>query len=563
MSSASAPSGTSMMHRQLDRYPPTGRRMAYLAITVAATVVLYYELYIPGAVATQIIEHFDISFGQFVFISVIGNLVGAFGSLAAGLADRWGRANLVVVGLFVTGAIVALVLPNAPSGTAYLIAFAGLSLIEGMILVATPALIRDFSPQLGRASAMGFWTLGPVLGSLLVTEVSSHTLAAHPDWQFQFYVSGIVGLVVAVVALVFLRELSPALRDQLMVSMKDRQLVEARAADVDESQVHRNQWRQMLRVDVVGSAFAISIFLMFYYIAVGFFVVYFATIFGYTAERANSLANWYWMPNAVALVLAGLLSDRLGVRKPLMVVGALVSIVGMVVFALKATSPDTSYATFRTLLIVISASQGLTYCAWMASFTETVEKHNPAATATGLATWGWLLRIVICLTLVGFGAALPATSTLVDEGAQVKELAAEYKTQLATVKGITPANLAALKQDPKSSTAGAAAVGDLVKSGTAKDPADATRQLTYLGAHPIPADDSEYLAAHAADVQQAAKDSPGQWKRWWLICAGAVACFIPFILLMVGRWSPRRAQEDAAEHEEFVQAELEKLGARR
>ena len=30
--------------------------------------------------------------------------------------------------------------------------------VEGICLVATPALIRDFSPQVGRATAMGFWT---------------------------------------------------------------------------------------------------------------------------------------------------------------------------------------------------------------------------------------------------------------------------------------------------------------------------------------------------------------------------------------------------------------------
>lgn len=551
--------GNPLVHRQLAHYPSTNPRFAYLAITVAATVVLYYELYIPGAVATQIITYFDISFSQFVFISVVGNLVGAFGSLAAGFADRWGRANLVVGGLFLTGLIVLFALPHAPNGTVYLLEFAVLSMVEGMILVATPALIRDFSPQLGRASAMGFWTLGPVLGSLMVTEVSSHTLGAHPDWQFQFYVCGIIGLVVAVIALLFLRELSPGLRDQLMVSMNDRQLIEARASQIDESKVHQGQWRQMMRLDVVGSAFAISIFLIFYYIAVGFFVVYFATIFGYTPERANALANWYWLPNAIALVVAGLISDKLGVRKPLMIVGAVVSAIGLFIFALKATTPGTSYETFRALLILISAAQGVTYCAWMASFTETVEKHNPAATATGLATWGWTIRIVICLTLIGFGAALPATSILVDKGAEVKTLATQYAPQLATVGGITPVNLAALEKNPTSPTAGAAAVGDLIKSGVAKSPADAVKQLTFLGTHPIPAADGAYLKANGADVQKAAKDSPGQWKTWWMICAGAELLFIPFVFLMVGRWSPRKAREDAAAHEELVQRELAAL----
>ena len=105
-----------------------------------------------------------------------------------------------------------------------------LSLVEGVVLVATPALIRDFSPQLGRAGAMGFWTMGPVLGSLLVTEVSSHTLASHPDWQFQFHVCGARRTAVALITLVGLRELSPRLRDQLMVSIRDRALIEARAA---------------------------------------------------------------------------------------------------------------------------------------------------------------------------------------------------------------------------------------------------------------------------------------------------------------------------------------------
>ncbi|NED65923.1 MFS transporter, partial [Streptomyces sp. SID10244] len=190
-------------------------RYRYLAITVLATVILYYQLYIQGAVATKIITSFGMTFTQFVVVSIVGNLLGAFASLAAGLADRWGRANLVVIGLFITGLLVLFALPHAPNTLWYIIFFAVLSIVEGMILVATPALIRDFSPQVGRAQAMGFWTMGPVLGSLVVTMVSSNTLDNHPDWRFQFYVCGIAGLVVAVIALVGLRELSPGLRDQL------------------------------------------------------------------------------------------------------------------------------------------------------------------------------------------------------------------------------------------------------------------------------------------------------------------------------------------------------------
>ena len=545
--------------RQLSSYPDTRMRFAYLGITVLATVILYYELYIQGAVATKIITYFGMTFTQFVFISVVGNLVGAFASLAAGLADRWGRANITVIGLFITGILTLFGLPNAPNTGTYLVLFAVLSIVEGMILVATPALVRDFSPQLGRASAMGFWTFGPVLGSLVVTVVSSNTLDAHPDWQFQFRVCGIAGIIVAVIALIGLRELSPRLRDQLMVSLRDRTLIEARAKGLDLAQAMRGHWRQMLRFDVVGSAFAISIFLLFYYIAVGFFVVYFATVFGYSEARANGLANWYWVTNAIALVASGFLSDKLGVRKPFMILGAVISLVGTAIFAILATQPDTSYYTFAGVLMIIAAGGGLAYCAWMANFTETVERHNPAATATGLAVWGWTIRIVITVALAVLTLVVPATSALVDQGPRVSEIAAKYPEQIKTATAIAPATLAALKKNPADPVAGAAAVGDLVKSGVAANPAAAVARLTQLGTQPIPAADAEYLTEHGATVAQAKKDNPHQWQTWWWVCFLGQLIFIPFIFITAGRWSPRKAQEDAEQHEAMIQEEMAKL----
>ena len=104
-----------LWNRQLDHYPDTGPRTTYLAITVLATIVLYYELYVQGAVATKIIEELHFSFTQFVFVAVIGNAVGAFASLFAGLADRWGRANLVVAGVLITGLLILFASPRSPA----------------------------------------------------------------------------------------------------------------------------------------------------------------------------------------------------------------------------------------------------------------------------------------------------------------------------------------------------------------------------------------------------------------------------------------------------------------
>jgi hypothetical protein len=82
-------------------------------------------------------------------------------------------------------------------------------------------------------------------------------------------------------------------------------------------------------------------------------------------------------------------------------------------------------------------------------------------------------------------------------------------------------------------------------------------QLTALSK--VPAGVFPYLQAHASSVQTAAKNAPGQWKTWWWVCVGGEVLFLPFIFLMTGRWSPRKAKQDADEHEAKVQAELAAL----
>ena len=70
----------SLWRRQIYHYPDTRNRMWYLAIVVAATIMLYYELYIAGAVSPSIIAGYGMTFPFYVYISVVGNAVGAFGS---------------------------------------------------------------------------------------------------------------------------------------------------------------------------------------------------------------------------------------------------------------------------------------------------------------------------------------------------------------------------------------------------------------------------------------------------------------------------------------------------
>jgi hypothetical protein len=56
-------------------------------------------------------------------------------------------------------------------------------------------------------------------------------------WTHEYIICGIAGLIVWVIASCLLRELSPALRDQLMVTMRDRALIEAKAKGMSEEDI--------------------------------------------------------------------------------------------------------------------------------------------------------------------------------------------------------------------------------------------------------------------------------------------------------------------------------------
>jgi MFS family permease len=543
-----------LWNRRMEHYPETPQRMFQLGLVVVATIVLYYEAYVGGAVAPSILAYFGMSFPFYVYMTVVANLLGAFASLLAGIADRWGRANLVAYGLGVTGLLVLFGIPNAPNTAVFVTLTVLVGFIEGIILVATPALVRDFSPQLGRASAMGFWTLGPVIGSLVVAAVSSSTLAYLPAWQNQFYICGVVGIIVFIAALFGLKELSPRLRDQLMVSIQDRALLEVRAAGIDPAKATEKPFRQMLKLDVIGSAFAIAVFLIIYYTAVGFFTIYFTTIHGYTLTEANGLGNWFWAFDAIALVITGIVSDRLRVRKPFMVVGAVGAAIMTVVFL--SQGPGTSYGTFVVVLSLQAVFLAIAYAPWMASFTETVEKHNPALTATGLAVWGWIVRVVVAVSIFILPFVITSMTPLVQYGAETATLSAKYSQQLETIAAVDPPTLAAVSSGD--SAAGAKAVGE-ISSKLGVDAATATQRLQAVGA--VPKEDLAFLSEHGAEVKQASEISAGQWTTWWWVCFAAELVFIPFVFLMAGRWSPRKAREDAHEHERKVEAEMRALNA--
>jgi len=265
---------------------------------------------------------------------------------------------------------------------------------------------------------------------------------------------------------------------------------------------------------------------------------------------------------------------------------------------------------------VLSLGLGIAYTPWMASFTETVEAVNPALTATGLAIWGWILRVVVFASFLVIPAIVNSVTPLVNYGATVSAYSTAYKSELAFAS--THPAVVATAQKYKTQIADAARFAPELKVieanpvlftklasypnpsaippklaaqavAAAGGGAQGTAILTTIGANKtaingviaagpqlrtlapyasqltalskVPPQAISYLKAHGAAVQKAAADTAGQWKTWYWVCFGGIIVFLLSIPLLRGRWKPSDARRDEEEHEAMVQAELAKLSS--
>ena len=397
--------------------------------------------------------------------------------------------------------------------------------------------------------------------------------------------------------------------------------------------------------------------LLIYYTAVAFSVIYLTTVFGFSVKDANGLGNWNWGFNVIAVILIGFISDRFRVRKPFMVIGGVLAAV-MTVIYLEQAGHHPGYYTLAIMLALLSLGLGIAYTPWMASFTETVEARNPALTATGLAIWGWIIRVVVFVSFLIIPLVINSVTPLVNYGATVSAYATQYASQLAFATA-HPTVVAAAQKVPPSVVATAASIPPAVLTTVKTDAtqlANAQKfapELAVIQAHPalfaklatypnpakippallgqaiaaagggakgvgvlttisankaaingviavapalqtvapyaadlktiapysaelttmapysaqltalskVPPGVLAYLKAHGAAVAKAAAQTAGQWKTWYWICFGGIIFFLLSIPLLRGRWRPRDARRDEAEHEAKVQEELAKLRA--
>jgi hypothetical protein len=402
---------------------------------------------------------------------------------------------------------------------------------------------------------------------------------------------------VVIISFLFLRELSPQLRDQLMVSERERALVEAKAMGVNIETATAHPIRSMFKLDLVSSSIAISLFLLFYYASVSVLTIYWVVTFNRTAAQANGINVWLAAALSIGLVVAGALSDLARVRKPFMLIGAGCAIVMMLFLIHQTGQPHASYNANVLVIVLLAASISLAYAPWMANYTEQVEHHNPALTASGLAIWGWILRITVALSFLVLPYVITTSTVLVDNqnaGAalQTIQAAQPYAPNTSALKcsaNPAPANVIAdLRTSPEARPElntlatileSCNSTHNLLKAISAAGGLTNPHVLGLNAFNPLALDiqnGQHVTLAQIAGVAKyspnlanllfaeaklipAQKTSPGEWKRWWTVCLIGMAVFAVLVFFMRGRWSPRAARRDLEERDRLVSEELAKL----
>ena len=279
--------------RQLYKYPNTWPRLGYLAIVVLTTIMLYYLYYVEGAVTPLMLPYYHMSFQFFLYLLVVSNAIGAFSAFIGGLSDKIGRANLTIFGTLIVAVIQLFAIPQHPRQV----------LVRRVLL--RDRLRRRRHPRLDPGADAGLLAAdGPrrrhgLLGARAhdgrpVRQPGGDAHARPPQavagpvhhLGHRVHVRG--GDLVLLLA----RALAAAARPADGQPRSERALVEARAMGIDVETATAHPLRSMLKLDLVASSIAISVFLLFYYASVSVLTIYWVVTFNRTTPQANGINVW-------------------------------------------------------------------------------------------------------------------------------------------------------------------------------------------------------------------------------------------------------------------------------
>src|SRR5271157_2317371 len=378
--------------RTLTEYPRGAHRWFLLILTVLASILGAYDFQLAPLLPILLpyLHMSHVAYGAFVTFAVLISGISAF--FGGPLADRYGRVLIIDICLgLVTGLLFLNVLIT--NIATFVTLRVTMAIVAGLMAGAGAALVRDMSPRLSRALAFGLLTIGPVGANFLANYVAGKTLPIYHTWQSQIWIMGFFAVAMYIPIVLWLCDLSPELRMQIMKTEIQKLATEGRLPSASELPSGTSDaFRRLLgHMEVWLLVIGITANLTLYFAIQGFGPLMFTEAFHYTPAEAAKMNEYFWLANLGALVLTGLVSDRLQTRKPIAIFGGVLACI-LMAWWIPTFGRELPRATMAMVASLMGCFLAIAYVPWAAQFSETLEDVSPALQATGWAFFGLVAR---------------------------------------------------------------------------------------------------------------------------------------------------------------------------
>lgn len=364
-----------LIRRQLD-YLPHGLDRYFMLVVKALAAFLGTLSLSLGAVTPLVLKSENLTATNYGHIVGGVGIAGAvIGLTAAHFADKYGRIRILLWGMIPVLAF-HFAMAFMPDGQTalFVVLYAGMAWTEAWAIVVVSALLRDFSPRTGRALAVGLVTVGTIAANWFSTFLAGHVLDSVGTWQHMFLIYGFVAVGVWLLLWLFGREPSPGYRAQIIYSQGDQQAVDQRRKIIEARGVQVDGFWKFITADwrLWSFATAQALFLLGYTTFVAYGPLFTVQGFHQSAQEGSNITSWIYASIIVFLIVGGVLSDWLRVRKALAMFFCMLSGVALIGLGL-AVGADLSSTQVIFLYIGIGAVMALMWSPANALFSEAAE----------------------------------------------------------------------------------------------------------------------------------------------------------------------------------------------
>lgn len=394
---------------------PTGVDRYVMLVVKALAACLGTWIISLGPVAALLIPSEHMSVSAYGYITGGAGIVAAFVSLvAANLADKFSRIRVLLWGMLAPIAIMfgLAFMPNGEPVLFYVL-YVLMAWTEAYAVVTVSALLRDFSPRTGRGLGVGLVTVGTLAANWGTAFMAGHLIGGIGTWQGMYLVFGYVAVGLWLSLWLFGREPSAGIRNQILPSLADAERVQANARVLEAKGIEVQGFWDYVRADwrLWALAAAQGTFLLGYITFVGYGPLFTIAAFHTSPQEGSALTSWVFLSIILFLMVGGILSDKLRLRKALGFGFTILSGGALIGLGLMSSGAKLSNTTIIVMYVLVGAVMACMWSPTNALFSETAEDIHASRQTTAFGGQGvisrpiyqaWLFIVPIVLVHLGW-----------------------------------------------------------------------------------------------------------------------------------------------------------------